>query len=105
MADNELPINYDSVLADLRAKREKLDAAIAGIELMLGLSSPSAATSPNTPIQAQEVESDSFFGMSIPDAARKFLGMRKKPQTTQEIADALNRGGRRGRNLGFLAVA
>lgn len=96
MTDNELAINYERVLADLRAKRDKIDAAIAGIEAMMGIASQGA---PEQNLQSsanngsQEVESDSFFGMSIPDASRKFLAMRRKPQTTQEIANALDRGG------------
>lgn len=29
MADNDFPLNYETVLADLKAKRDKLDAAIS----------------------------------------------------------------------------
>ncbi len=36
-------IDYEAVLADLRAKRDKLDAAIAGIETMLGIRGLSAS--------------------------------------------------------------
>src|SRR5258706_11942734 len=93
MADNDLSINYESVLEDLKAKREKIDAAIRGIESMLGLSSSGPGTPGGSTHHGQDVESDSFFGMSIPDAARKYLGMKRKPQSTQDIAGALDRGG------------
>lgn len=96
MPDNDLNINYEAVLEDLRAKRDRLDAAIRGIETILGLQSSGVAlpvaSGPSAPA-SQEVEPDSFFGMSIPDAIRKYLGMKKKPQSTQEIANALDRGG------------
>ena len=98
MADNDLNVNYEAVLADLRAKRDKLDAAIAGIEAMLGIAGTTSgnaaiSVSATGSISSSIVESDSFFGMSIPDAARKLLSMRKRPQTTQEITDALDVGG------------
>jgi len=92
MADNDLSVNYENVLADLRAKKEKLEAAICGIEAMLGLTSLSAGAS-SAPAPSKEVEADSFFGLSIPEAVRKYLRMQKKPQSTQEIAAALERGG------------
>lgn len=95
MADNDFPINYETVLADLKAKRDKLDAAISGIETMLGITSTAQAGGQQASAEKANhtVESDTFFRMSIPDAARKYLNMMKKPQTTQQIADALERGG------------
>lgn len=95
MADNDLNVNYEDVLADLRAKREKIDAAISGIEIMVGIAgnpSPSVAK-PLVENLPQAVEPDTFFKMSVPDATRKFLQMRKRPQATQDIANALEQGG------------
>ena len=92
MADNASPVNYEDVLADLRAKKEKLEAAICGIEVMLGIPSLGSYNAAAT-TQSKDVEADSFFGLSIPEAARKYLGMQKKTQSTQEIAAALERGG------------
>lgn len=95
MADSDLTVNYENVLADLRAKRDKLNAAIAGIETMLGImpaDAPSGELGANDRGQ-QEVQFDTFFGLSIPDAVRKLLNMRKRAMPTQEIASALEAGG------------
>lgn len=96
MADNAFGVDYEAVLADLRAKRDKLDAAIAGIETMLGISgngSGSAGAKPNGDELPDSVEHDTFWRMSVPDATRKFLAMKKRPQSTKEIAAALEKGG------------
>jgi len=41
----------------------------------------------------QEVRHDSFFGMTILDAIKKYLTMTKQTQSAPDIADALVRGG------------
>ncbi|MCA9906576.1 MAG: hypothetical protein H7A18_03225 [Sinobacteraceae bacterium] len=89
-------IDYAAVLADLEAKRDKLDAAIAGIRTMLGMPagvSSAASVGSAGSNGSTEIEADTFFSLSIPDAAKKYLGMRKKPATTPEIVEALRRGG------------
>jgi len=91
-------IDYTNVLADLKARRVQLDTAIAAIEQLAGvpLSGTASATASGTAsltVGEEQVKDDSFFGLSIPDAARKFLGMRKRPASTPDIADALKRGG------------
>jgi hypothetical protein len=90
-------VDYNAVLADLRAKRDKLDAAIAGIETMLGIRGLAE--------QAQKPEGESgngggnglgpgaFLGMTIVDAARKFLSVTRRNQRTEEILRALKDGG------------
>lgn len=71
-------IDYEAVLADLRVRREKLDAAILGIEQMLG-AAPSGGQDQNgrstRDAQSREVKDDSFLGMSMPEAAITFLRM------------------------------
>lgn len=95
MADSDLTVNYENVLADLRAKRDKLNAAIAGIETMLGIMPTDAPKGDGSAGDRgqQEVQFDTFFGLSIPDAVRKLLNMRKRALPTQEIASALEMGG------------
>ena len=88
--DNVAGIDYAMVLADLKAKRADLDAAIAGIERMLGAATGGVISFEGLPA---DVQPDSFFGMSIIEGTKKFLAMKKRPQTTQEIADALIAGG------------
>jgi hypothetical protein len=94
MPDNELQVDYQTVLADLRAKRDELNTAIAAIERLTGISSSQSAAAPNSNnALSAEVRPDSFFGLSIPDGARKFLKMSKAPKSSKEIADALDKGG------------
>lgn len=95
MATNDLSVDYQAVLADLKTKRDKLNAAIAGIEVMLGISSSASIAAPSesgTPGNVT-IESDTFFNLSTPDAVRKYLRMSKKPKTTSEITAALEQGG------------
>lgn len=100
MAEETSPIDYAAVLADLEAKRAQIDAAIAVIRpLALGGGLPAgAAITPGTGAvninsQAAELREDTFFNLSIPEATKKYLGMRKKTASTPEIIDALTRGG------------
>jgi hypothetical protein len=84
---------YDAVLADLRAKRDQIDQAIAAIE---GLRGGSASGSPQPPMVAQNAAVDSpsaFLGMSIPEAAKKLLAARRQPLRNPEIATAFKSGG------------
>jgi hypothetical protein len=84
-------IDYAAVLADLVAKRDQLNAAIEAIEVMTGQTvTPSGSRVKDEPT---EVRSDSFFGLTFPQAAKKYLAIAKRPQSAKEIAEALNRGG------------
>jgi len=101
-------VDYNRVLADLRERRDKLNAAIAAIEEMSlgtgGLDSggdSDTAAGDESPIQMPQristarygLLSDSFFQMSAADAAKKYLRIVKRPAGTKEICDALTRGG------------
>jgi len=86
---------YDLVLADLKAKRDQIDAAIAAI-----MAIRAAGTPTNQPVMrtsetpaALTVKAGAFFGMSIAEAAKQLLDMRKKPLGIQEITDGLKEGG------------
>jgi hypothetical protein len=87
---------YVVMLGKFRAQRAALDAMITALEQLLGLSGiediPSVA-----PVSGDrrmdELRSDSFFGLSIPDAIRKYLGVAKAPQSLSDIAHALQKGG------------
>jgi hypothetical protein len=103
MAANPNP--YDLVIADLESKRAELDKAIQLMKkLRDGDSSPVAepvssvvltATPAFTlPFDIDSLPTDTFFGMTIADAAAKFLTMvGRKPQSTNAIIGALERGG------------
>ena len=95
---------YDAVIADLEAKRSEIDAAIA---LMKRLKDTvGAAPSTSVPFSVSgaymggttdlsTIPSDAFFGLTIADAAIKFLAQwgGRKPQNTNTIIDALEHGG------------
>lgn len=103
-------INISSMVAQLKAQRIAMDEAIAALEKLesLGFGSMQAPSgSSNNNGSVQEIQRDTFFGMSIADAAKKFLGMSgRKPQTTDAITDALGRGGlsARGDSVGTILV-
>ena len=82
------PIDYAAVLADLLARRDSLDKAIEAVRPLAGQAAVKTAN--NSDI---EIRNDSFFGLSVPDAARKLLSMKRKPLTPAEIAESLEAGG------------
>lgn len=89
-------IDYAAVLTDLEAKRAAIDSTIAGIRQMLNLGAEQGVTPSTSSMkkdQPTEVRSDSFFGMTMPDAITKFLSMAKRTQSVSEITQALQDGG------------
>ena len=92
-------IDYASVLADLEAKKAAIEAAIDGIRQVLGqaagdpiqFSRPGAVQ--GVGVESKDVEAGDFHGMSIAQAAKKFLGMVKTKQSTGSIAGAIRKGG------------
>ena len=50
------------------------------------------------------IPDDAFFGLSIGEAAKKYLMMVKKKQSVREIADALDRGGLPHTSSNFVAT-
>lgn len=81
---------YDVVLADLRKKRDEIDAAIRAISAIRGGDSASPADQMRGPGRD---EPGAFLGMSIAEAAKKLLSMRRKTLTSTEIAEGLKNGG------------
>ncbi len=100
------PVNYEAVLADLRAKRASLDDAITAIEKVqrLGATTSGDGITAAKTIDPSSIPDDAFFGLSIVEAAKKYLGLVKKKQTIKEIADALDRGGLPHTSSDFVAT-
>lgn len=94
MADSP-QIDYGVVLADLKAKRDRLDAAIAGIEAMLGLQATLTSSSTITAnlTVGNDLGPGAFLGMKIVDATVKLLTTRRQALRTDEIVSELKRGG------------
>ncbi len=88
------PIDYESVLADMEAKREALESAIRNMRLWLGLAPvQNSRSAVAESVSDRGIASDAFFGISIPDAVEKLLTISKKKLSTNDIATALERGG------------
>lgn len=93
-AENGAQDPYDAVLADLRAKRDKIDEAIAVIEAVRGTGATSlASTSPRPATQQSDSPPGDLLGMTIADAAIKVLGMRRKTLGNPEFLQEFTRGG------------
>ena len=89
---------YAAVLADLEKERDQINGMIAMIKRRMGLSVEdgpvaSALSSGSSGPEAAEIRSDTFFGMGIADAIKKYLAMVKRPQKASQIARALDEGG------------
>ena len=88
---------YRVVLEDLKKRKTAIEAAIAGITALMGESEPTLdACMPVAPSKGKEpchVESGSFADLTLTEATQRYLGMVKEPQSTAEIAEALERGG------------
>lgn len=86
---------YSIVLADLRAKRAQIDSAIAAIEALSGVNPPSnqSVAGDQNGTKGTQIVPGMFHGMSIAEAVRQLLTMRKKPMGTGEITTALQEGG------------
>ncbi len=85
-------IDYSAVLADMEAKRDALSTAIENMRRWLGSASPGVTQAAQRG-NGGEIPSDAFFSLSIPDAIKKYLGIVKGKRTTNDIAEALEKGG------------
>ncbi len=95
---NETTNPFAAAIAALEARRvqvnAEIDADIAKLQDIGERMSGVALTSVAPLIAPAKIEKDTFYNMTLPDAARKFLQMsNRKPQTTNAIIDALEKGG------------
>lgn len=97
--ENDAADPYLAVLADLRAKRLQIDQSIALLEGMRAFAplQPGGAFSPlgtsfDTPSEIIET-AGMYLGMSIVDATKKLLAIRKKTLGNVEIARQIQAGG------------
>src|SRR3546814_13479445 len=78
---------YETVLADLKAKRDQLDQAIAAIEAVRSgrpLAGADAGAAPGS--MAPMTGPGAFLGMTIPTAAKKPLPRGRHPPQPPKIA-------------------
>lgn len=99
--ENQATNPYAAVLADLRAKRDEIDKTIKVLEglsgLKLAVPAPLAAvgyaSSGNGDGESDMLDEGAFHGMSIVDATKKLLAIRKRKMGNPEIARELAAGG------------
>jgi len=92
-SENQAQNPYDAVLADLRAQRDKIDQTIILLTaLRNGAAIPSAQTEQASDAGIVET-AGMFLGMSIVDAAKKLMAMRKRTMGNVEIAREIQAGG------------
>jgi hypothetical protein len=87
---------YEPVILELRSQIEDCQRTIAMLEMMrskgklgVGHAAMSSAASP----QSVAFTSDSFFGMTIADGAKKYLAAIKRTATAKVVSEALIAGG------------
>ena len=116
------PVDYEAVLADLESRREAIERAITGIRSLLAQTSrtgnpnqrtetaeppenaPARATPAGRTSVGRPLGSDTFFGLRVADAARKYLRIVHELQPTQAICDALRAGGLRTHSKNFYST-
>jgi hypothetical protein len=89
-------ISISAMIAHLKEQQTALVEAIGALEKLesLGMGSTQAPADFGAGAVPRELQPDTFYGMSIAEAAKKYLAMSgRKPQTTDSITDALGRGG------------
>jgi hypothetical protein len=97
---DEQPNAYDVVIADLETERERLTVTIDALKRIKNLGVPFAASAafvtrqPNASVTTS-IPHDAFYGMTIPDAARKYLswGGNRNTKSNPELCEALLEGG------------
>ena len=88
---------YRAVLKDLKRRKKVIEAAIAGVTALLGESEAALQACLPVPLpeiqESDDVASGAFADLTLTEAARAYLDMVKEPQSTAEIAEALEKGG------------
>ena len=91
--------HIEAAIADLEGWKDRIDTAIETLKMFragggaLPGVAPSMAGTSRAPAASGEIHHDTFFQMSVPDAAEKCLTMAKKTMPTADIATALLKGG------------
>ena len=95
MGPENSPSPYDAAIADVEARIRSMQMALDTLRQLRASALGEPAPAPGTvsrPPEA-EVQHDTFFGMTIADAARKYLTMMKATKSNSDIAAALEQGG------------
>lgn len=91
MNSQDISTHYEAVLADLEAKKLRIEATIASIKDVLQLEH--TLTTGSISKKSLDIEVGMFFGMSIIGAVEKYLSLSPhKPKSFKEIQEALKKG-------------
>ncbi len=86
---------YDAGILDVEARIRNMQVALETLKQLRAsyLGEPAHASPVATRTADTEVQHDTFFGMTIADASKKYLTMMKATKSTADIAAALELGG------------
>ncbi len=100
------PTPYDVVIADLESKRDQISATIEMLKALRGTGTIALplATATRPPATNGEIARDAFFGMSLPEAAKKYLSIEKVTKANPVLCEALLRGGFKTQSANFSEV-
>ena len=87
---------YDAVIADLEGKRDQLTGMIESLKQMRNVAAQLPVVGVNSSIRSAaeaDFAHDAFFGMTIPDAAKKYLAAVRKTMPLGALGEALLAGG------------
>jgi hypothetical protein len=102
MTTENKAIDYQAMIADLRAKRAAIDSAITSLIAASGAMIPNGDTATSNSgyslqssmdSQSIELPRGAFLGKSLPAAVKLYLSAVKQKQSIKEIAAALREGG------------
>ena len=90
----EQAFDVEAAIAALEVQKASIDETIAALRRYqaLGLQGGTAPAESRA-VDPANIPGDAFFGLSIGEAAKKYLGIVKRKQSIREIAEALDRGG------------
>ena len=99
MAENMM--DYQTMLADMEAKKAVLEQAIASLKAAIvagalgrsGEVPPGSFSAGSSSMEPVELPVGAFLNKSVPAAIKLYLSAVKKKQTTQQITTALKEGG------------
>jgi hypothetical protein len=98
-------LDYTAILADLETKKAALEQAIMSVRAAMGSASSGGDFQVGAgSIHNGEVPAGAFFGKSIPEAAKLYLQIVKRKQTTKEISEGLKQGGMESTSGNFVGI-
>jgi hypothetical protein len=93
MSVEQSGVDWAAALADIEARIAKLQATADTIREFMVSDGSTAPPAGGNPFRGGGIKPNSFLKMSIPDATKKLLDITQAKQSTQDVMDALVKGG------------